>query len=49
MILGCDTKALNAMNNLGLWTTRTTPGYELKALDVMKSSRVAVDMKDSKS
>ena len=34
----CDLKALDAMNNLGLWMKWRTWGRVLKALDVMNNS-----------
>ena len=44
MTPGHKLKALDAMNNSGLWITWTTLGHELRALDVM--NKVVVDMKD---
>ena len=44
MTLGRELRALDAMNNLGLWMTWTTSSYELKALDVMNKD--VVNMKD---
>ena len=38
--LGSELRALDAMNNLGLWLTRTTPGHELNALNTMNNSRL---------
>ena len=40
MILGYDLKALDAMNNVGLWMTWVTPRIELMALDAMKCLRL---------
>ena len=40
-----ELKALDVMNNSGLWMTWTTLGYELKPLDAM--NRDVVDMKTS--
>ena len=37
MTPGYELRALDVMNNLGLWMTYTTLGYELKALDVMNN------------
>ena len=37
MIPGHELRALDAMNNLGLWMTRMTSGCELKALDATNS------------
>ena len=31
-------RALDAMNNFGLWLTYTTPSHELRALDIIKNS-----------
>ena len=33
-----ELKALDVMNNSGLWMTRATPGDELKALDAINNS-----------
>ena len=33
-----DLRALDAMDSLGLWMTRITPGCELKALNAMNKS-----------
>ena len=35
MTLGCELKALEAMNNLRLWLTLTTMGRELGAFDAI--------------
>ena len=35
-----ELRALDAMNNLGLWMKRATMGHELRALNVMSSSRL---------
>ena len=40
MTKGCELRALDVMNNSGLWMTGTTPGHELKALDAMNNSRL---------
>ena len=40
MTLGSKLKALDAMNNVGLWLTRTTLGHELNALNAMNSSKL---------
>ena len=40
MTMGHGLKALDAMNNTGLWLTCTTLGRELKAVDVMKISKL---------
>ena len=37
MTLGHELRALNAMNNIGLWTIYMNLSHELKDLDVMKS------------
>ena len=37
MIIGREPKALNVINNLGLWITRKTQDCELKALNAMNS------------
>ena len=34
-----ELKALDALNNSRLWMTWPNPGYELRALDIMKNSR----------
>ena len=36
---GRELKALDAMNNLNLWLTRMTLGYELRVPDDMNDSR----------
>ena len=38
MTSGCELRALDAMNNSGLWLTLTTSGHKLKALDAMNNS-----------
>ena len=38
MTMGHGLKALDAMNNTGLWLTCTTLGRELKAKDAMNNS-----------
>ena len=35
-----ELRALDAMNSLGLWLTRTTLGHGLNALDAMNNSRL---------
>ena len=47
MTLGFDLKALDVMNNSGLWLRRTTPSHELKALDAMIKLGLLDDMNDS--
>ena len=37
MTPGYELRALDAMNNLGLWMTLMTLGHELRALHIMKS------------
>ena len=39
----CELKALNAMNNLGLWMIWTILGHELKAIDVVYNSGLWID------
>ena len=39
-IMGYELKALNAMNNSGLWMIWTTLGCELKALEAMNTSEL---------
>ena len=38
MTLGGGLKALDAMNNLGLWIIWATRGRKLKAMDIIKNS-----------
>ena len=40
MTLGCELRALDAMNNVGLWMTSIAPCHELMDLDVMKCLRL---------
>ena len=40
MTQGRELKALNVMNNSGLWMIAMIPGHELRALDAMNSSRL---------
>ena len=40
MPLGYDLKALNVINNLGLWMASKTPSHELRALDAITRSRL---------
>ena len=40
MTLGHELKALDAMNNAGLWMTWMTLGYKLKALNDVNNSGV---------
>ena len=42
MTPGSELKVLDAMNNLGLWLTRTTLDRELNALHAMNRSRLLV-------
>ena len=35
--LGSELRAIDAINNLGLWLTRVTLGHELNALNAMNS------------
>ena len=37
MTLGCELKALDAMNNLELWMTCSTLGHDLRTLGAMYS------------
>ena len=39
-MVGNELRALDAMNNLGLWLAKTTLGRELNALNAMNSSRL---------
>ena len=38
--LSCELKALDAMNNSGLWMTIVTHGRDLRALDATNSSKL---------
>ena len=40
MNLGCELRALGAMNSLRLWMTSTTLGRELRALNAINNSRL---------
>ena len=40
MTLRYELRALDAMNNFGLFLTRNTLGHELRALDAMNISRL---------
>ena len=42
MTLGCELKALDAMNNLKLWMTCSTLGRDLLSLDAMNSSELLI-------
>ena len=42
MTKGRVLRSLDAMNNLGLWMTSSTPGCDLKALDAMNCSRLGM-------
>ena len=40
MTPGSEVRALDVMNNVGLWLIRITLGYELNALNAMNNSRI---------
>ena len=40
MTSGSELRALNAMNNFGLWLASMNLGHDISALDAVKSSRL---------
>ena len=42
MTLGCELKALDAMNNSELWVTCSTLGHDLRTLDAMNNLELLI-------